>query len=90
MIYKIIFSESFEHQLRRFNLNTQKRILEKLDYLALNSQLAKKLSFTPKNLKNLSKYRVGNLRILLVVDHKNTTLFCYELNHRGKIYKNFY
>lgn len=44
------------------------------------------LQHPPKDLKGLQKYRIGDYRILLWVDHKARQITLYGVEHRRSVY----
>lgn len=87
MAYKVIFAKIFADSLQKLDKELQKRILDKLDYLALNPDLIRRAKHAPNDLEGLCKYRVGGWRILLFVDHNNKTFICHNIGRRSKVYK---
>lgn len=44
------------------------------------------LKHPPKDLKGIQKYRIGDYRILLWVDHKERQITLYGVEHRRSVY----
>ncbi len=87
MAYKIVPTESFEDDFEKLDKIIQKRIVEKIKYLAENPYLAEKARYAPKDLEGICKYRVGDWRVLFWINHHNETLTLYGVDHRGKVYR---
>lgn len=87
MAYEVIFAKTFANSLQKLDKELQKRILDKLDYLALNPDLIRKVKYVPRDMEGLCKYRIGSWRILLFVNHDSRSLICHDIDHRSKVYK---
>lgn len=88
MAYRIVWTKTFDTSFKKLDKNLQQRIAEKIEFLAQNSHLAEKVAHTPSDLEGLSKFRVGNWRVLFWLDSEKDLLILYKTDHRSKIYKN--
>lgn len=87
-MYEIFSTPTFDRLFIKLSKDTQLRIKEKLKFLAENPGLIKRLSYSPKELLGLCKYRVGDWRILFWVDHAKQTITLYLVDRRDSVYKN--
>lgn len=63
------------------------RVLRKVEWLAEHPEsLRFPLRHLPEALKGLHKYRVGDYRVLLWVDHEARVLTLYGVRHRDEVY----
>ena len=87
-MYKIETTPEFEKDIKKLTTDIALRILNKLQWLSRHPEtLRYPLKNLPKDLKNLQKYRVGDYRILLWVDHPKESITLYGVEHRSSIYK---
>ncbi|PIU15230.1 type II toxin-antitoxin system RelE/ParE family toxin [bacterium (Candidatus Gribaldobacteria) CG08_land_8_20_14_0_20_39_15] len=64
-MFKVKFTFNFEKDIKKLNRQIANRIIEKIEFLALNSEHLKNfVKYLPKDLEGLQKYRVGDWRIL--------------------------
>ena len=67
-MYKPLFTNRFEKQIRRFPKKEQDKILEKIDGILLNPRLhSVKLQSTSPS---IYRFRVGDYRVFFVVDDR--------------------
>lgn len=86
-MYQINVTPTFKKNIKSLDRDIASRILTKIEWLAQHPEtLRNPLKHLPKDLKNLHKYRVGNYRILLWVDHENEILTLYGVEHRRLVY----
>ncbi len=87
-MYRIETTPHFDDDLRRLDRTTAAYLIEKVEWLALHPKALRfPLKHLPKDLKGLHKYRVGDYRILLWVDHQAEVLTLYGVAHRRSIYR---
>lgn len=86
-MYEIKLAKSFENDFKKLDHVVQKRIIEKLEYLAENPDLIKRMSYAPKDLHGLYKYRIGDWRIFLMLNHHQKVIIVYRVQHRSQSYK---
>lgn len=87
-MYEILSTPTFDRPFIKLSKDIQSRIKEKLKFLAENPVLIKRLSYSPKDLSGLCKYRVGDWRILFWVDHAKKEMTLYLVDRRDSVYKN--
>lgn len=89
-MYQIKTTPTFDDDFKKLDRQVAKRISEKIEHLALHPQLIKSsVKYLPKHLAGLKKYRVGNWRIYLWVNHEQKKITLYGVEHRGEAYKRF-
>ena len=89
-MYKIKTTPTFENEIKKLDRSVAKRIIEKIEFLGENPKLLKNyLRHMPEDLDGLQKYRIGDWRVLLWVDHQNQEIVLYGVDHRGRVYKRF-
>lgn len=87
-MYKVETTLEFEKDINNLSYEVALRILNKLQWLSRHPEILRHpLKNLPKDLKNLQKYRVGDYRILLWVDHSKKSITLYGVEHRRSIYK---
>lgn len=87
-MYKIVYTKTFENDLKKLDKSVGQRIIAKIFETANNPYNTQPLKYSPRGLENLCKLRVGDWRILFWLDHSDKTLTLYTVEHRSKIYKN--
>ena len=82
--YNIKIKRSAEKEIKKLNKQALKRILQKLDELALNPR-----GYNSIKLSNESKYRirVGKYRILYEIFDKTLIVVVVKVSHRKDVYK---
>jgi mRNA-degrading endonuclease RelE of RelBE toxin-antitoxin system len=88
-MYKVTIIPFAEKSLIKLDKIIQKRIIEKLIWLAENSDkvVHQPLISLPEDLKGLCRIRVGSYRVLYWVFHQERQILVYSIDHRGKVYK---
>ncbi len=86
MAYKAIWHEETLKYLKKLDRTTAKKIVAKVkNYLI---QDPAKLGLPLKGtLKGLYRYRIGDYRIIYVIDQAEKKIIILNVNHRKKIYK---
>ena len=86
-MYRIETTPEFEQDLSNLDRAVVQRIVRKLEWLAEHPETLRfPLRHLPDDLQGLHKYRVGDYRLLLWVDHKTERLTLYGVRHRREIY----
>ncbi len=86
-MYQIDVTVNFKKDIKSLDRDISSHILDKIEWLAQHPEaLRNPLKHMPKDLKGLHKYRVGDYRILLWVDHNNKVLTLYGVEHRRSVY----
>lgn len=82
--YKIVFKRSVAKDLRKINKSDVKRILAKIDELAINPRIdgCTKLSALERY-----RVRVGNYRIIYAIKDAVLIIQVIKIAHRSSIYK---
>ncbi len=86
MAYKAIWHEGSLEDLKRFDRTIAKKIVEKVkNYLIQDPE---KLGIPLKgNFKGLYRYRIGDYRVIYVIDQEEKKIIILKVNHRKKVYK---
>ena len=85
MLYRIIIKPSAQKDLDRLPDKELKRILTRFGQLKMNPR--------PIGVQKLSddegyRVRIGNYRILYIINDKIKNIFIYRIKHRKDVYKN--
>ena len=89
-MYKIRTTPTFERDIKKLDRSIARRIIEKIEQLANTPEILKHpVTYLPKDLEGLQKYRVGDWRVLFWLDHQQKEIILYGVEHRSKIYKRF-
>jgi mRNA interferase RelE/StbE len=87
-VYRVKTTPSFERDFRRLDPAVARRVMRKIDHLAAHPELVSQpLRNPPPDLARLHKYRVGDYRVLLWVDHRNQVITLHAVAHRSEIYR---
>ena len=88
MIYDIRPLPSFERPFSKLAGNIQRRIAEKLEFLAQHPEvIVSPMKNLPNDLRGLHKIRVGPWRIFFWVDRGKREITPYDVGNRDKVYK---
>lgn len=84
MVYKIRFNPKARKELRKVDKKTYITIRKAVDSLAANPRppASRKLVGSPGY-----RLRVGNYRIIYIIEHKIVTVHIIKIGHRSKIYQ---
>lgn len=83
-MYRIIIKKKAKKFIDKLPINERKRIVEEIKRLP-NEENIKKL----KGHDDLFRLRVGNYRIIYMVDHGILTVFIIDAGNRGEIYNRY-
>ena len=83
-MYRIIIKKKAKKFIDKLPMNERKRIVEEIKRLP-NEENIKKL----KGHDDLFRLRVGNYRIIYMVDHGILTVFVIDAGNRGEIYNRY-
>jgi len=87
-VYRVETTPRFERDFHKLDSQVGRRIMKKIDQLAAHPELVvQPLRNPPPDLAGLHKYRVGDYRILLWVDHQTRVLTLHAVAHRKEIYR---
>ena len=86
MAYKAIWHEETLKDLKKLNRTTAKKIVAKVKNYLIQDPV--KLGTPLKgNLKGFYRYRIGEYRVIYVIDQAEKKIIILNVNHRRKIYK---
>jgi mRNA interferase RelE/StbE len=87
-LYRIETTPRFERDFNKLDPSITRRVMKKIDQLAAHPEIVTQhLRNLPPDLAGLHKYRVGDYRILLWVDHQVQVLTLHAVAHRSQIYR---
>lgn len=86
-MYRIETTPEFDQDLGSLDRAVTRRVIRKVEWLAEHPEALRfPLRQLPEDLKGLHKYRVGDYRVLLWVDHEAQVLTLYGVRHRREAY----
>lgn len=86
MAYNVIWHEGTLKDLKKLNRTSVKKIVAKVKNYLIQDPV--KLGTPLKgNLKGLYRYRIGEYRVIYVIDQAEKKIIILKINHRRKIYK---
>ena len=86
-MYRVETTPEFDEDIRNLDQGVALRIIHKVEWLAAHPEALRfPLRNLPEDLRGLHKYRIGDYRILLWVDHEAGILTLYGVGHRRDIY----
>jgi mRNA interferase RelE/StbE len=88
-MYKITFLPDAENSFKKLDKPIQKRIAQKIDWLAENADkvIHHPLTSLPEDLRGLYRMRLGDYRIIYWVYAETKHIKIYDIEHRGKDYR---
>jgi mRNA interferase RelE/StbE len=86
LAYNVIWHEGTLKDLKKLNRTSVKKIVAKVKNYLIQDPV--KLGTPLKgNLKGLYRYRIGEYRVIYVIDQAEKKIIILKINHRRKIYK---
>ncbi len=88
-MYKITFLPDAEDSFKKLDKPIQKRIAQKIDWLAVNADqvIHHPLTSLPEDLRGLCRMRLGDYRIIYWVYAETKQIKIYDIEHRAKDYR---
>ncbi len=87
-VYRIETTPRFERDFSKLDPAVARRVMKKIDYLGAHPEVVSQpIRNPPADLAGLHKYRVGDYRILLWVDHRTRVITLHAVAHRREIYR---
>ena len=88
-MYKITFLPDAEESFKKLDKPIQKRIAQKIDWLAENADkvIHHPITSLPDDLRGLCRIRFGDYRIIYWVYSGTKHINIYDIEHRGKDYR---
>ena len=88
-MFKITFLPDAEESFKKLDKPIQKRIAQKIDWLAENADkvIHHPLTSLPDDLRGLCRMRFGDYRIIYWVYAETKQIKIYDIEHRGKDYR---
>ncbi len=88
IVYKIEVTPQFDRDFKRLDRSVAGRIMKKIDRLAAHPEIGTQaIQNPPRDLEGIHKFRVGDYRVLLWIDHPNKLLTLHAVAHRSEIYR---
>lgn len=85
--YQVLFASTFEKELAKLDRQIQKRIMNWIAKHLVDVDFPTSPGKTLKgNLRNYVRFRVGDYRIITIVDNHQFTLINIHVGHRKEIY----
>ncbi len=84
-MYEIIFRNPAKRFLKNLNIDSQKRVLNKIEKLINNPKIGKPLT---GNLKGFWRLRQDNYRIIYKIKEQELIIYIINIGDRERIYKN--
>lgn len=86
--YKLKYSQRFVKQIKKMDKFVQKNIMNWLDLNIQNTNNPKNHGKAlVGNHKGKWRYRIGNYRVICVIEQEQLIVLALEVGHRNKIYK---
>lgn len=86
--WRVEFSENSKTQLKKMDKPIQQRIIFYLEERILNSENPRRLGESLKGkLDPYWRYRVGDYRILCILEDETVTVHVMKIGHRREIYE---
>ncbi len=88
-MYKVTLLSDAEESFKKLDRTIQKRIGQKIDWLANNADkiIHHPLTSLPDDLRGLCRIRVGDYRIIYWVYTETKHIKIYDIEHRSKDYR---
>jgi mRNA interferase RelE/StbE len=85
-MYRYIFTPDAERDLDRLDSQIRQRILKRLKWLAENAESIRHEPLSGP-LGALSKFRIGDYRVLYDRIEREQILLIHQVDHRSKVYR---
>jgi mRNA interferase RelE/StbE len=88
-MYKVTLLSDAEESFKKLDRTIQKRIGQKIDWLANNADkiIHHPLTSLPDDLRGLCRIRIGDYRIIYWVYTETKHIKIYDIEHRSKDYR---
>jgi mRNA interferase RelE/StbE len=85
--FDLVLTAEAQDDIRRLSRQVQKRLLDKLEWLGVNASLLVHQPLKGEQWAGAFRYRVGDYRIIYLIDYDRKRLTVLKLGHRREIYK---
>ncbi|MGC9259828.1 MAG: type II toxin-antitoxin system RelE family toxin [Phycisphaerae bacterium] len=85
--YRVTIRPSADKVLHKLPRDVQRRILERLDELAINPRPANVVKMAGG--ENLWRIRVGDYRLVYEIHDREITIYVLAIGHRREVYREF-
>ncbi len=86
-VYRIVIRPSADRVLQKLSADMQRRILERLDELAVNPRPANVVKMA--GAANWWRVRVGDYRVVYEIHDREITVYVLVIGHRREVYRGF-
>jgi mRNA interferase RelE/StbE len=88
-MYKVTLLSDAEESFKKLDRTIQKRIAQKIDWLANNADkiIHHPLTSLPDDLRGLCRIRIGDYRIIYWVYTETKHIKIFDIEHRSKDYR---
>ncbi len=87
MMYKVETTKSFEKDFKRLDVYTQKLLKAWIEKNLVGSTNPKEMGSGLKgNKKGRWRYRIGDYRLICIIDKGNLVIIALNVAHRKKVY----
>lgn len=87
MAWKIEFDGAAKKALKKLDRQAARRILDYLDEVATPKDPRQRGKGTTANLSGLWRYRVGNYRVVCVLEEGRLTVLVLGMGHRSRVHE---
>lgn len=87
MVYQIKYTENAAKTMRKMEKNAAKRILAKIEDLAVSPYEMASVTALSGDLKGLYRLRVGDYRVIYQIKDAELTILVLEMGDRKDIYR---
>lgn len=84
-MYRVTFVPRVEHDLKQLDMSVRLRILRKIKWLAENLE-SLSLETLAGQWRGMYKLRVGDYRVIYMLDSARELLIVHAIGHRSKVY----
>jgi mRNA interferase RelE/StbE len=85
--FDVLLTDEAKDDLRHLSHSVQSRLLDKLEWLGTNASLLVHQALKVTQWAGVYKYRVGDYRILYLLDIEHRRLTVLKVGHRREVYK---
>lgn len=84
--FHVILTAEAQQDIRHLDPSLQTRVLDKLAWMGENARFLRHQSLQGQEWKGCFKYRVGDYRIIYMVNHSAEELTVLKVGHRREVY----
>jgi len=87
MVYKFVFTSAAEKQIRSLDHSITRRILKKLRWIEHQDDPLRFATILHNSKIGDARFRVGDYRVVVILDIKNQRILIVAVGHRREIYR---